>query len=281
MLIPVYGFEDSYKIDENGNLFSKKDNYTKNIKIALQASHRQNRYKLSNKKYYDAKYLVYKSFNPTCDEVEVNDERIIFIDGNVRNNNITNLKMINNLNRNEISKLLSQKYSEKILPIENYKNYYISENGNIYSYYKSTSKILKNYQGTDGYLQVKIPDNFGATVHLKIHKIVAKTFIENPNNFQVVHHKDENKLNNSVENLEWTTLKQNTIYSIGKKCCMLDENNCILSIHDAISELSRYYRVDSSTASKQCNGKKNCFTNGMKARFFDEKVHNFIPTDFD
>ena len=65
---PVYGFEQSYKIDENGNLFSKKDNYTSPKTIAPQASARQNRYRLSDKKYYDAKYLVFKTFHP---EVEV------------------------------------------------------------------------------------------------------------------------------------------------------------------------------------------------------------------
>ena len=279
---PVYGFEQSYKIDEDGNLFSKKDNYTNPVLISAQASNRQNRYRLFDKKYYDAKYLVFKSFYPEIN-VQVNDERIIFLDGDVRNCNLQNLKLLNSYNRNEIALLLSEKYQEKILPIQEYKNYYVSENGNIYSYYNSTSKKLKPCFGTDGYLQVKIPNNYGVKTHIKLHKAVASLFVNNPKpqEYNVVHHKDENKLNNNFNNLEWTTLNQNTIYSLGKKCCMLDKDYCILSIHETISDLSQTYNVDSSTASKQCNGLKNQFINGLKARFFDNEKHNFVPTKFD
>lgn len=279
---PVYGFEQNYKIDENGNLFSNKDNFTTSKRVAPQASARQNRYRLVDGKYYDAKYLVYKTFFPEAN-IEINDDRIIFIDGNVRNVSISNLKLINNNSREDIASMLSIKYNEIIKPIQDYKNYYVSENGNIYSYYNSTSRILKSRVGTDGYLQVKIPDNYGATTHLKIHRVVAIHFIKNlnPQELNVIHHIDENKLNNNYKNLEWTTLKQNTVYSIGKKCCMLDENYCILSIHDSIADLARAYRVDSSTASKQCNGQKNQFTNGYKARFFDAEIHNFVSTSFD
>lgn len=280
MKMPVYGFEQNYEIDENGNLYSKK---TKSLLTkAPQASLRQDRYRLSDKKYYDLKYLVYKSFYPN-ENVEVNDDRIIFRDGNCRNNKLSNLKMTDKKDRNEIALILSTKYGEKILPIPDFKNYYLSENGKIYSYYNSTSRIIKQRVGTDGYLQVKIPDNYGADYHLKIHKWVAKIFIINPNpdEYNVVHHKDENKLNNHYSNLEWTTLAQNTIYSIGKKCCMLNKNYCILSIHDSLADLSRNYRVDSSTVSKQCRGDKNQFTNGYKARFFNEETHNFVPTKFD
>ena len=277
---PVYGFEKDYEIDENGVLYIKDSQKIK--EISKHASVRIDRYRLVDKKYYDRKYLVYKTFFEE-EDVEVNDNRIIFINGDCRDNSLKNLKLIDKSSREEICLALKEKYGENIKPFEDYKNYYISENGNVYSYYKNNPKKLKPYVGTDGYYQVKIPDNFGCSVHIKIHKWVATYFVENknPNEFHIVHHKDENKLNNNYLNLEWTTLTQNTRYSIGKKCCMLDENNCILSIHDTISDLSRFYGVDSSTASKQCNGKKKQFTGGLKARFFDEQNHNFISTKFD
>lgn len=279
---PVHGFEQDYQIDDQGNLYSKKGGFITLKQPAPQASGRQDRYRLSDGKYYDAKYLMFSTFHPEA-HIEVNDERIIFVDGNVRNNNINNLKLLDKDSREEVALLLSEKYQEQIKPIPEYKNYYISEKGNLYSYYRSISKILKPYLGTDGYLRAKIPDNYGADTHIRLHRMVALLFVPNinPDSYNVVHHKDENKLNNDAMNLEWTTLAQNTVYSQGKKCCMLDKDNCILSIHDSVADLSRYYRVDSSTASKQCNGSKNQFTNGWKARFFNVKEHNFVPTKFD
>lgn len=281
MKVPVYGFEKNYEVSDEGVVYSLFTN--KPLIKAPQASLRTDRVRLSDKKYYDVKYLVFKSFNPNIRNIEINDERIIFIDGNCRNNNLSNLKLLNNNSREEICLMLQTIYQVEFRPLIEYKNYYISKTGMICSVYRSTAKVIKPYVGTDGYLQVKIPDNYGADVHVKIHKCVAKTFVKNPNpnEFNVVHHKDENKLNNNADNLEWTTLKQNTVYSIGKKCCMLDQNYSILSIHDSISDLSREYRVDSSTASKQCNGKKKQFTSGLKARFFNENTHNFISTIFD
>lgn len=49
---------------------------------------------------------------------------------------------------------------------------------------------------------------------VRIHRLVAETFIENPNNYPVVNHKDMNKQNNRADNLEWCTCSQNNIHAI-------------------------------------------------------------------
>ena len=50
-----------------------------------------------------------------------------------------------------------------------------------------------------------------------VHRIVAETFINNPNNYKYVNHKDENPSNNCVTNLEWCTQKYNINYGTGNQ----------------------------------------------------------------
>lgn len=55
--------------------------------------------------------------------------------------------------------------------------------------------------------------SYGVRTTKRVHRLVAEAFVENPNGFTVVNHKDENKANNSASNLEWCTHKQNCRYS--------------------------------------------------------------------
>ena len=62
-----------------------------------------------------------------------------------------------------------------------------------------------------GYKRITLCKN-GKRENKVIHRIVAEAFLDNPKNFLCVNHKDENKLNNCVENLEWCDIKYNTNY---------------------------------------------------------------------
>lgn len=63
----------------------------------------------------------------------------------------------------------------------------------------------------DGYLQINLSINKKRYPKL-IHRLVAEAFIENPNNLPCINHKDENKINNNVDNLEWCDYKYNANY---------------------------------------------------------------------
>ena len=95
--------------------------------------------------------------------------------------------------------------------IFDYKNYMVSNYGRVKRIYKSKEKILKKSIDKYGYVNYCLrKSNKGNTI--KIHRIVAKTFINNQNNFKQVNHKDENKQNNCVDNLEWCNNKYNSNY---------------------------------------------------------------------
>lgn len=90
----------------------------------------------------------------------------------------------------------------------------ISSKGRLFS--KRTSKILKQNVVGNSYnaCVTKIGGRSGKNLVLKIHREVAKAFIPNPNNLPMVNHKDGDKSNNDVENLEWVTAKENINHAI-------------------------------------------------------------------
>lgn len=76
----------------------------------------------------------------------------------------------------------------------------------------SKGKILKTYIQNCGYENIKF-NGQGLKCHKQVHRLVAEAFIPNPDNCSYVNHKDGNKLNNLVENLEWCTNSQNILHA--------------------------------------------------------------------
>lgn len=97
--------------------------------------------------------------------------------------------------------------------VKGYEGYYeISNLGNVRSSSYKGRRILKPAKTKRGYLNVVFCIN-QKKEHKLIHRLVAEAFIDNPNNFKTVNHKDENKLNNTAENLEWLSQEENNRYS--------------------------------------------------------------------
>ena len=98
---------------------------------------------------------------------------------------------------------------EEWLTISNYDNYEVSSFGNVRN--KKTGRILKP-SNRGGYYVVGLSNK--KTKTFQVHRLVAETFIENPENKAHVNHKDKNGLNNNLSNLEWNTPKENNIHKI-------------------------------------------------------------------
>ncbi len=92
--------------------------------------------------------------------------------------------------------------------IQGYENYFIDENGNVFSDKYTSRKLLKYAFTWDGYAIATLCKN-GVSRRFRVNRLVALHFIDNPEGKPQVNHIDGNKLNNNYKNLEWATCKEN------------------------------------------------------------------------
>jgi len=92
--------------------------------------------------------------------------------------------------------------------IEGY-NYQVSSKGRIRN--KATKAIKKTFINDSGYVIVSLYKEKRLKT-FRVHRLVAETFLPNPNNFREINHRDEQKTNNHVSNLEWCTREYNLAY---------------------------------------------------------------------
>lgn len=131
-------------------------------------------------------------------------------------------------------------------------------------FYHKKEKILIPAYDKDKYLKVTLCKN-GKKNSKSVHRLVAETFISNPNNLPQVNHKDENKQNNSVNNLEWCTVKYNTNYGTGiersakakfKALLQYDLNMNLLKKWNSCKEAGETLKLNSKSISRCCLGKR-------------------------
>ena len=153
--------------------------------------------------------------------------------------------------------------------IEDYENLYqISSLGRVKSLGNDKTrkeKILKPAKDKDGYLYVGLSKQ-GKIKYYKVHRLVAMAFIENPNNYPIINHKDEDKTNNAVENLEFCDAKYNLNY--GTRNIRVAESNinnpnrskkvlCVETgkIYPSTNEVYRQLGFFQQNISSACRGK--------------------------
>ncbi len=149
-------------------------------------------------------------------------------------------------------------------PIDGYGGKYeVSSYGRIKSYAQDrvNGKIKTGNRTHKGYLSILLYDEHGNKKWYPVHRLVASAFLENPDCLEQVNHKDEDKKNNRVENLEWCNNDYNNHYgtrlsraSESNRCCKttsrkvysVDDNGQVRH-YDSIGEAER------QTGMSHCN----------------------------
>ncbi len=148
--------------------------------------------------------------------------------------------------------------------IEEYPNYLINKNGDVYSLL--TKKILATSLNNGKYKTVSLVKNKISKTKT-IHSMVCKTFIDKPK--LMVNHKDGDKTNNNYKNLEWVTAKENINHSFKNGMSKIGEKHGnslftkkdIFKIYDMIkkkipqNEIAKIYKVKNSTINRIATGK--------------------------
>ena len=172
--------------------------------------------------------------------------------------------------------------------------YVVSSKGKVKSLGKGNStntltkhqRILTQREKNNGYLHVKLY-KFGIRRYMLVHRLVAKSFLENRLNKPEVNHKDGNKKNNNLENLEWSTTSENLIHSFktglrapllgvnnkqSKPVLQLNKNGTPIKIWDSIGQIRRDLGFNTFGIIKCCKKQKRYKTAyGFKWEYYVSK----------
>ena len=127
---------------------------------------------------------------------------------------------------------------------------YVYEHSGKSQFRRGIEKMKTRENPSNGYCQIALNKN-GKRKMCYVHILIASTFLENPNEYEYVNHKDGNKLNNNIENLEWCTASDNNIHSYNvlnrqksrqgchkKPVCLIDITTCRRVYFESITHTS-------------------------------------------
>lgn len=138
--------------------------------------------------------------------------------------------------------------------IKGHENYLIDEKGNVFS--KKSNKFLKPYKQKNGYLKISLCEN-GVNKYFYVHRLVAESFIPNPEKWEEVDHIDRDPQNNNVDNLRWVSSYQNNVNRVRKQIKLMEIiENGVLVFFPSLNSVNG---ITQSTLTDRVKKSKVCF----------------------
>lgn len=144
--------------------------------------------------------------------------------------------------------------------IDGYKGLYqISNKGRVKSLKWGKERILKPVINNSGYYCINLY-NDSVIKRFLLHRLVAQAFIPNPHNLPEVNHKDENKKNNCVENIEWCDRRYNNNYGtrnkrLSRKILQYSKSGEFIREWKSAHEVERVLKIAQTNITQCCRGK--------------------------
>lgn len=164
--------------------------------------------------------------------------------------------------------------------IKDFPGYFVSDVGDIYSLFGSALFKLKLDLSNNGYLRATLYKDHKRNKK-SIHRLVAEAFIPNPENKPQINHKNGDKKDNRVENLEWVTQSENMLHAYSvlgykghdPKIVLQIKDNMVIAEFYSACEAYKQTRINRGHICDCCRGERN-FAGGYQWKYKQKNQSN-------
>jgi hypothetical protein len=244
---------------------TKTNNHISNLQIVTKSQNSLNRIRGKSDYFKINQYECSGAYVKTWDSIKQITDELGFDGDNIRACCRETISSVYGFIWRKLNTVDDTTGFEQIPPINGntYSNYRVDRSGIVIN----KSNVISTITLHCGYHRVSIKSDDNVYRHLKVHHLVAWTFIENPHNYDEVNHINEEKLDNNVSNLQWCDRTYNTTFSNGVSVHKIDPvTNVIIDTCASLAEAARSVnRKSSSHISNACKYDKIAY--GYKWQF--------------
>ena len=262
----IKGYEGQYQVSNLGNVRTLDYKKTGLIRLMKLEKRKHGLYVMTKDFVrHEVHRLVASAFINNYDEsMEIRHK-----DGDIMNNHFDNIECYS---PNHFISLNDEEW-RSVVGFEG--RYEVSNYGRVrslvrYAQWQHVPRLMKTRLNCHGYLMVMLKYGDGRFKSEVVHRLVARAFVDGYDKGLVVNHKDENKVNNRAENLEWISYRENTMYgsaiskmeakvlaSMAQEVERVDENGKVIAYYKSLSAASRSTGMSIESIKARCRRHAN------------------------